>query len=216
MEPIMILACRIKTCRLKPDDCQQKIAPSRLAQIARFRPEDQSRSLIGDLLVLESLRARGITLSVPMQYDRTEGGKPYLSAVPEIHFNVSHSGDWILCASGGTPLGIDIQRERPFRPALYRVLSDSEKMLFQTLDAAESEPLFFDLWCLKEAYCKATGQGLRTPLHGFSVTLSPPSISDEAYRVQHVPLQDKAYHAGLCVAGSAMPAITLTEVLHLS
>ncbi len=39
-------------------------------------------------------------------------GKPRLSGHPSIHFNLSHSGPWVLCAVHGGPVGIDVEEVR--------------------------------------------------------------------------------------------------------
>ena len=44
-----------------------------------------------------------------------ENGKPYLHGYPEIHFNISHSGAYAVCALAGIPVGIDIQIRQPVR-----------------------------------------------------------------------------------------------------
>lgn len=46
---------------------------------------------------------------------RTETGKPYLRLHPELSFNISHSGDWIACALGDAPVGLDIQYHREIK-----------------------------------------------------------------------------------------------------
>lgn len=40
---------------------------------------------------------------------RGEYGKPYFLHHPELHFNISNSGDWIFMALSGVNVGIDIQ-----------------------------------------------------------------------------------------------------------
>ena len=65
----------------------------------------------------ENLLARGldelygIALS---KEERSKGphGKPYLVNHPKIHYNISHSGRFVLCAISGVPVGIDIQQKR--------------------------------------------------------------------------------------------------------
>ena len=89
-----------------------------------------------------------------------EHGKPYLPDHPEIEFNWSHSGDYIITAVAGVPLGIDIQHMRitdidklgkkVFTPEEYRVF----------LTSGDKQENFFRQWVLKESYVKWTGEGL--------------------------------------------------------
>ena len=46
--------------------------------------------------------------------ERGEFGKPYLRDFPELHFNVSHSGEKLLIAiSFEQAVGIDIEKTKP-------------------------------------------------------------------------------------------------------
>ena len=216
MQRVTILAYSIHNCPLQLADCIGLIAPARLEQVSRFRPTDQLRSLCGDLLVRMALANYTPVPPLPLSYATTEQGKPFLPAFPRFHFNVSHSGDWVLCATASRPVGIDIQQERPFKPALpRRVLSEQEQVLWNTV-ATENQPsVFFDLWCLKEAYCKATGLGLKQPLDSFSIFLEPVSISDDAYCVTLISFPEAGYHVGLCLEGSDTPEVDLRIITRI-
>ena len=210
MDTVTILAYNILSCMLHPEDCSGLIAPSRLAQIKRFRPDDQRRSLCGDLLIRKAFLEHARAPALPLQYDVSENGKPFLSNFPDFHFNVSHSGNWVLCATGTLPMGIDIQQERPIKSALLRrALSSQEQLFLKTVPTAKQLSTFFDMWCLKEAYCKATGLGLRIPLPSFTVTLQPTTVSDSSYRVNLIPFPAENYHVGLCVKDFSVPKFEL-------
>lgn len=77
-------------------------------------------------------------------------GKPYIAELPDFHFNLSHSGNYVVCGVSDTEIGVDIQRVRePVKETLTRrVRQDKE------------QGDFFDIWAAKEAYCKCTGEGL--------------------------------------------------------
>ena len=89
-------------------------------------------------------------------------GKPIFKDYPDIHFNISHSGKYVVCAVADTPVGVDIEGSRPIKGAVAkRFYSDEEN---EWVSAAETPSLqeqrFFRLWTLKEAYAKATGEGI--------------------------------------------------------
>ena len=95
---------------------------------------------------------------------RTELGKPWFPALPEIQFSISHSKALILCALSDRPVGVDIEDIRPRRDHLPQYALTKEE--FQTYQALGGDwPAFYGLWTKKEAWCKYTGQGLR-PLWG--------------------------------------------------
>ena len=85
-------------------------------------------------------------------------GKPYFPDAPQVHFSISHSGAYWLCAVSGAPVGLDIQQHRPCRAQALaqRFFSPEENAYLQKTDGIP----FFDLWCAKESYLKYTGQGL--------------------------------------------------------
>lgn len=97
---------------------------------------------------------------------RTEEGKPYFPSLPALHFNISHTVGYVLCALSRQPVGVDIETIRPRRETLPRyALSPREYADYEALGA--DWPAFYTLWTRKEAWCKYTGQGL-APLWGQS------------------------------------------------
>lgn len=113
-----------------------------------------------------------------------DAGKPELPragcgelAGREFAFNLSHSGDWALCAVARRgPLGVDIERVREMNDAAglaRRYFAAAEVRVWQTLAPAEQLAAFFRCWTRKEAYLKALGDGLRAPLDRFVVSFAP-------------------------------------------
>lgn len=93
-------------------------------------------------------------------------GKPQLGAEHAdtgLQFNLSHSGDWVLCAvTRAHAVGIDIEQVRPGIDCLgiaQRVLSPSELSQFAAMPEAHRSDAVFAAWTQKEAFVKATGEG---------------------------------------------------------
>ncbi len=102
-------------------------------------------------------------------------GKPELIPLPNlpcIRFNLSHTHDFIVCGLClECDIGVDVE-------SIQRDGADKHHIARRFFAAPEIEQLkqhspirFFDFWTLKEAYIKATGQGLSTPLNQFWFTL---------------------------------------------
>ena len=91
-----------------------------------------------------------------------ENGKPYLVDFPEVHFNLSHSGERVMCAISPFEVGCDVEIIKGDRGKLAERFFKSEESAwikhFETLEA-QSEA-FYRLWTLKECYMKVTGRGL--------------------------------------------------------
>jgi 4'-phosphopantetheinyl transferase len=107
-------------------------------------------------------------------------GKPQLAHIPthpELHFNVSHSGDCCLLAARiGCAVGIDIEQVRDMPDALAiarRFFTRSEMELLARLDGRSRRNAFFALWTHKEAAVKALGESLAENLQRLEFALDP-------------------------------------------
>ena len=131
--------------------------------------------------------ARGLLRTILSHYLGTEAssisfeygteGKPFLKN-SSISFNVTHSGNLAAYAVTGGPrdLGIDVEwiRPEPLRDQVpEQFFTRSEIGELQSLRREEIIPAFFRCWTRKEAFLKARGGGLTTPLDQFSVSLLP-------------------------------------------
>lgn len=88
---------------------------------------------------------------------KDEMGKPGFKDCG-LHFNVSHSGEYLAIAVSESPVGIDIQKEKEIREGMYRKVVRPEE---QSLIGKERQRDFLRLWTLKESFVKAEGCGLR-------------------------------------------------------
>lgn len=211
MEPITIYAYSIAKSPLSLAECHEKLWPERLEQLSRFPEQSQQHSLAGDLLALMAYRTAYPADAFPPERSVTPAGKPFLPARPEFHYSISHSGEWAVCAVGAVPLGVDIQVERPVRPAVFRALAEAEQAELDGLEERERLSAFFDVWCLKEAYSKAIGLGLQARFRDFSVRKKA-NISVPGFSVALPPFWDRRYHLGVCVQAMAMPELRLQLV----
>jgi 4'-phosphopantetheinyl transferase len=106
-----------------------------------------------------------------------ERGKPHL-ATPAggLRFNVSHSGDVALIAfAQDREVGVDIERTRAvhdLRGLAKLSFSHDEYATWCGLAPGEQPEAFFSCWSRKEAFIKATGEGI-SQLADFDVTLRP-------------------------------------------
>lgn len=85
-------------------------------------------------------------------------GKPYFLSNREIFFNISHSSNYVACVIGDRPVGIDIEKARKGRQNLAKRFFDISEA--EWIKECDSDQRFFRIWTLKEAYGKATGQGV--------------------------------------------------------
>lgn len=115
-------------------------------------------------LAAEALLRYGIPGLDPERILREPGGKPYLE---DIHFNLSHSGAWVVLAVGDSPLGVDVE--------CFEAGRNPEKLARRYFTGEEcrwvgdSQDRFLRIWTAKESFLKYLGEGLRRPLDSFSV-----------------------------------------------
>ena len=109
-------------------------------------------------------------------FDTEAQGKPFVKhpASSKRPFNLSHTDGLVLCAIGSLShhhVGVDVERsDRSTSPELAeRYFSPPEiTLLQQTTDEQIKRERFLRIWTLKEAFIKAIGTGLRTPLSHFA------------------------------------------------
>ena len=149
-------------------------------------------------------------------------GKPAV-AVPmpscdhRVCFNVSHSdGRALLAFARGTEIGIDLEAGARLGndwPMLARrIFSTREQAELSSLPPEQRRAAFLNGWTRKEAYLKATAQGIVDGLTSIEVTLDParpPALlavpdGQDARAWQFFDLRtDERFAAALAVAGGA-------------
>jgi len=109
-------------------------------------------------------------------------GKPFLArelSGNKLRFNVSHSYGLALYAiTRDREIGIDLEHMRSdlaIEQIAERFFSPREVTMLRTLPGNMQKEAFFNCWTRKEAYIKARGEGLSTPLSldQFDVSLAP-------------------------------------------
>ncbi|MCR4644763.1 MAG: 4'-phosphopantetheinyl transferase superfamily protein [Oscillospiraceae bacterium] len=135
---------------------------------------------------------------------RTEMGKPWFPAHPEIRFSISHTKGLAVCLLSDKECGVDTEQRRPLREKVAaRVFSPEEQAALAASD--DPDMLFTRLWTLKESYVKAIGIGVSYPMREISFTLGDTVQSnrtDAAFF--HMTVEDHAVSVCcLCDAGHA-------------
>lgn len=197
-----------------------RIGREKALRLERFhRDADFLRGLLGELLVRNRISERTGLAPRSLVFATGESGKPYLTGHPHLHFNLSHSGSWVVCAIDEAPIGIDVEEIRPVDPDVAgRFFTASEQRL--TLHGGEAARLdqFFTLWTLKESYVKMTGQGVSLPLNEFSINRTDAgeyAVHTQAGRVAGVypATSDRLVRYKLAVCGHNRPRFENLEIL---
>lgn len=168
-------------------DFERCITPDEAERAARFRLDEARNTYIVTRGVLRHLL--GCYLAVdPMKvrFAYTPKGKPLLESSSGLHFNVTHSNEMAAIAiTAGCPIGIDMEAVRSlphWERIAKRFFRADEVTEIMSASPGERESCFFRCWVRKEAYIKATGQGLFLPLDSFQVTETSGAISRIVHR----------------------------------
>ncbi|NOU63259.1 4'-phosphopantetheinyl transferase superfamily protein [Paenibacillus sp. LMG 31461] len=135
-----------------------------------YRLEDAQRVLAGDILIRYLLSQKLNLSNKDIRFGVNPYGKPFLLLDNEMHFNISHSGNWVVCCIDNQPLGIDVEQIQPIDLKLAdRFFAFEEIVSLNHKKESEKINHFYNIWTLKESYIKAVGKGLSIPLNSFSI-----------------------------------------------
>ena len=209
----------IPVSAVNPDDgaSRARLSRGRLEQLDRRHGTARAQGFAASLLLEYAVSQQYPWVVHPLAISIADGGKPYLVSEPGIHFSLSHSGDWAVCALSDHPVGVDIERCEPGRRDIAsRFFHREEVRYLNTVLPSARDDAFYKLWTLKESFVKSTGRGLDLPLRSFWVDIHrmPPRLDCNevtgSYSLFLPEFADRNYRLAVCVekAGAelAMPS----------
>jgi 4'-phosphopantetheinyl transferase len=181
-----------RVCLDKPPKagCEASIlSPDEIARAGRFHFEKDQIHFTRCRCALRRILADYLVIAAgEIRFEYLTNGKPQLAADQNplaLEFNVSHSANIALIAvSSEHRLGIDVEKIRgdvDVDALAARFFSLRERAGLRELPDHLRVSGFFACWTRKEAFLKATGDGLSFPLADFSVTTHPdraPELED--------------------------------------
>jgi|SRR5665213_250939 len=161
--------------------------PAEQAQADRFHfAADRQTYIAAHWLVREALASVDGLPPADWRFVVEKRGKPAVDPAldrRDLRFNLSHTRGFVACAvSLGITLGIDVEplsRAATGADIAKRFFSPSELSILRAVNEDRQAATFLRFWTLKEAFIKATGEGLYRPLDSFSFSLEPVSIAFE-------------------------------------
>lgn len=164
-----------RSLMLLPDERQQKATAYR-------QKLDQKLSVLGYVLLNYGLKNE-YGISEKLRFCYSAKGKPYLSDYPQIHFNLSHCKNGVICAIHTSDVGVDIETVAAYDGQLAEYVCNEQEL--KLINKSDNKALAFTkIWTKKESLMKKTGAGLRDDLKTIesidseAITLVDP---DEAY-----------------------------------
>lgn len=127
-----------------------------------IRWQDRHAHLYGVLLLLEAIKLYNLDTKIIENLTYNNYGKPFIN--DQIDFNISHSGEYVLCAvSEGVHLGIDIEKMKSIDLKCFASIMTKEQ-LNEILKSPNPNNAFYRLWTIKESIIKAEGRGMSIPM----------------------------------------------------
>jgi 4'-phosphopantetheinyl transferase len=170
----------------------QVLTAAELAGCDRCRlPEVRRRKIVARARLRQVLANYLHCNPAEIQIEVGAQGKPQVAG---LEFNLSHSDDLAGYVVTDQPVGIDLEKVRSLDVAgiVERFFAPSEWQVWQALPAEQQQWAFFRAWTVKEAYLKAIGTGLHTPLSEVVVEINPDRpltvLSHPAWQVQALEL----------------------------
>lgn len=183
------------------------------AKAVRFRFEADRRQYIAAHALARVMLAFHVgSRPNELRFRREVGGRPELEGKGELRFSLSHTRTLVACAvSNIDAVGLDVEacnRGEASLDIAQTYFAPAEAQLVRDF----GPDTFLRLWTLKEAFLKATGEGLSRPLNSFAFSLDPIRVNDgggEGWRfAQFIPVADHllavALHRPGFSSGSAL------------
>ncbi|MBE9068235.1 4'-phosphopantetheinyl transferase superfamily protein [Leptolyngbya cf. ectocarpi LEGE 11479] len=151
------------------------LATDEQARLQRYRfAIDQRKFAVARTSLRQILARYSQQDPADLVFDYGVYGKPCLRDYP-LQFNLSHSGEYALCGVARQVVGVDIEQLRSMDRLdglIKRCLSPSEQQAIAAVESSQRSKAFLEYWTCKEAYLKATGQGISESLAAIEVDLS--------------------------------------------
>lgn len=126
--------------------------------------KDKIRTVIGEILI-RTIIVENLKISNKyIRFNKNQYGKPYLKEYTNFNFNISHSGDYVVCAIDDKPIGIDVEEVKhiDYEEIAKNFFTTNEFEYIVNRDLKFKLNRFYEIWTLKESYIKCCGKGLST------------------------------------------------------
>ena len=152
---------------------------SRLSDLVSLEKREKaarlrSRQGAVNLLMGEALARNAVCGRAGLPYEElaissNRYGKPYPVNAPGVYFNISHTGDLVVCAVSCGEVGVDVELVNRADMSVAKRFFSSDEYEYVISGGEISEIAFCEIWTKKESYVKWEGKGLSTQLNSFSV-----------------------------------------------
>lgn len=161
----------------KYDEAYNSLSTQRKQKVDKLKLlDDKKRSILAEVLLKKALKDLSITCV--FEYEYNEYGKPYLKDNKNIYFNISHSGEYVICVLSKDEVGCDIQEIKEVNiEGISKYYTKNEYLSIKK--SANPKDLFYRFWTTKESYMKLIGKGFSFNLKDFDLSIEKEIISND-------------------------------------
>lgn len=173
----------------------KEMSEERQHEVARILNENKRISKIAaDNLCRKAVSEFCCVAPSEIRFQKNRFGKPFAENL-SVNFNISHSGDMVICAVSDKKIGIDIEKIRPYNPKAAEKFATEKELEY----IRSNENGFFEIWTLKEAFFKCTGTGLGADIKTVSFEINSNGIqcSDSRFRCFFIDISGE-YICSVC------------------
>jgi 4'-phosphopantetheinyl transferase len=151
------------------------LSPDERERYGRFAFESRRHEfLVTRGLVRTVLSRYGPLPPEGWRFSRNAHGRPEIAPHHGLHFNLSNAPGLVACAVGRREVGVDVEshaRGSAILELTRWVFTDAEWRALTELPQERRAGRALEIWTLKEAYLKARGIGLASPLQGIEFAI---------------------------------------------
>jgi 4'-phosphopantetheinyl transferase len=196
---------------LARDILWQKLSTTEKEAVTRLvRPRDSLRQLVATSFLRTVLCSKLQLSNNDLHIQRGAQGKPFIAESYMLHFNLSHAGEYVVCALDPLEIGIDIEEMRARDlDAMSTFFSPAEIMAYSKKSSQEKTEFFYRLWTAKESFIKAVGKGFAIDVSKFTICLNDPvsiitDIDTRPWQFRHYEIAPR-YMLAVCALTCHFP-----------
>lgn len=172
------------------------LSPQRAEKARRYKKtDDQKRCIAGELLIMRFLKNAVVT--------ENEFGKPM--ADNGVHFNLSHSGKYVLFALSDCEVGCDIEQVRSINAEKAGKIVFCRNETDKLSNAVDKTGEFLKMWTKKESLLKCIGEGFHRNAKSVDVSSDIFTEKGKNYYLKTWNFSD--YVISVCSADNNFPSI---------
>ena len=118
---------------------------------------DAWNCLLGDVLTrVELSRTTGLSNN-QLEFSTNAYGKPFLTTKTHIHYNISHTGNFIACVLADDPVGIDMELIKPIKMNIAERFFAPDEIEY--ISSGDFMGRFYEVWTKNEVESNGKDEG---------------------------------------------------------